>query len=59
MLTASLYMSKSAWVGIGKDCTMSKHLAALLISNTGAHLVLLVFEHTGNCSWLSPLVNVG
>ena len=48
MQAASLCMSKSAW----KDCVMmSKNLAVVLFSKTGAHLVLIVFEHTGNCSW--------
>ena len=32
---------------------MSKHLAAVLISNTELHLVLVALEHTSNCSWLS------
>ena len=42
---------------IGKDCMMmGKHLAAaVLISNTEPHLVLLlvVLEHTSNRSWLN------
>ena len=44
-----------------KDCVvMSEHLAVVLISSTEPHhLVLIVFEHTGNRSWQSLLANVG
>ena len=35
---------------------MTKHLAVVLISNTEAHLVIIVLEHTGSHYWRSPLV---
>ena len=37
---------------------MSEHLAVVLITSTGARLVLIVLDHTGNCDWQRPLVNV-
>ena len=47
MQAASLCMPKRMWKE--ENCMMMrKHLAVMLVSNTEAHLVLIVLEHSGN-----------